>query len=319
MAQDGAAGRGNSPAPSTPPQPDLSPHKHNSSEYHSTLSKADLDSSLEAMYTRLASKFQMELHKTSHTLSQEIAALGSRTELLETKHDELALAYNDLSRDHESLSLALNTLQAQVEDLDNRNRRNNLRLRGIPESETELIPTVIRLFKSLLPDHESAAFKCDRIHRALRPKPPDDKPPRDVILCMKDFLIKEEILRAARNNQRITLDNHVIQIYPDISPATLDRRRGLKEITTALQSAHIRYRWGFPFKLLVPHNGTTFAASSLREGQEILVKLGLLDAAVLRRLPSTPRPAPIWQTPPPRRDRRRIRYEAGEGLAEQLH
>lgn len=89
------------------------------------------------MYTRLATKFQTELHKTSHTLSQEIAALGSHTELFETKHDELALAYNDLSREHDSLATALSAIQAQVEDLDNRNRRNNLRLRGIPESETE--------------------------------------------------------------------------------------------------------------------------------------------------------------------------------------
>lgn len=113
-------------------------------------------------------------------------------------------------------------------------------------------------------------------------------PPRDLVLCMNDFLIKEEILRAACNKPRITLDNHLIQIYPDISPATLDRRRSLKEITAALQSAHIRYRWGFPFKLLVPHNGTTFSASSLQEGQEILVKLGLLDAAAIRRPPSTP-------------------------------
>lgn len=261
------------------PRPNPSPTTSSTSEYHTTLSKADLDISLEAMYTRLATKFQTELHKTSHTLSQEIAALGSHIELLETKHDELALAYNDLSREHDSLATALSAIQAQVEDLDNRNRRNNLRLRGIPESETELIPAVIRLFKSLLPDYDSAAFKCDRIHRAIRPKPPDDKPPRDVVLCMKDFLIKEDILRASRNKQRITLDNHPIQIYPDISPTTLDRCRGLKEITTALQSARIHYRWGFPFKLLVPHNGTTFSSSSLHEGQEILVKLGLLDAA----------------------------------------
>lgn len=312
MSQDGAACKGKPPTPASSPRPSSSPSVISTGESPTALSKADLDVSLEAMYTRLASKFQTELHKTSHTLSQEIAALGSRTELLETKHDELALAYNDLSREHESLTLALSAIQTQVEDLDNRNRRNNLRLRGIPESETDLIPTVIRLFKSLLPDRDSAAFKCDRIHRALRPKPPDDKPPRDIVLCMKDFLIKEEILRAARNKPRITLDDHLIQIYPDISPTTLDRRRGLKEITTALQSAHIRYRWGFPFKLQVPHNGTTLSATTLHEGHEILVKLGLLDAAAIRRPPSTPRQAPIWQTPPPRRDRRRIRYDIGE-------
>lgn len=215
-------------------------------EYQASLSKADLDASLEFMYEKLATKFQTELHKTFHTLSQEIAALGTRTDMLETKHDKLALAYGELSREYDSLASAFSQMQSQIEDLDNRKRRNNLRLRGIPESETELIPTVIRLFKSLLLDCDSTAFTHDRIHRALRPKPPADKPPRDVVLCMMDFLTKEEILRAARIKQRITLDEHVIQIYPDISPATLDRHRGLKEVTSALQSARIRYKWGFP-------------------------------------------------------------------------
>lgn len=128
---------------------------------------------------------------------------------------------------------------------------------------------------------------------------------------MKDFLTKGEILWAARNKQSITLDDHVVQIYLDISPATLDRRQGLKEITMALQAAHIRYRWGFPFKLVIPHNGTTYVATTLLEGQDILVKLVLLDAEAVRRPPSTPRPSPLWRTPPPRRDRRRIRYDIG--------
>ena len=95
------------------------------------------------MYARLATKFQTELHKTSHTLSQEIAALGARTDLLENKHDELSLAYNDLSREHESPQEAFPLMQSQIEDLDNRNRRHNLRLRGVPETITDLIPAAI--------------------------------------------------------------------------------------------------------------------------------------------------------------------------------
>lgn len=118
---------------------------------------SDLEASLD-MYTELAAKFQSELHKTSHALSQEIRALGTRTDRLETKHDELTLAYNELSREHESLYAAFIQLQTQIEGLDNRNRSNNLRLRGIPESVTDLIPTAINLFKSLLLDNNSASF-----------------------------------------------------------------------------------------------------------------------------------------------------------------
>lgn len=281
------------------------------SEY-TPLSKAELDISLDVLCTKLLTKFQTELQKSTSTLSQEIAALGSRTDLLENKHDELAITFNDLSREHDNLSSAFAQLQAHVEDLDNRNRRNNIRIRGAPETITDLPAYSTKLFLSLLPEQNPQSFTCDRIQRALRAKPPPDKPPRDIILCMKDFLVKEEIMRAARSLRNITLDGVHLQLYPDISQATLDRRRKMKEITTILSTARIRYRWGFPFKLIIPHNGTTYIATSIPEGQDILFKLGLWNPNNPPRTPSTPRQAPIWNTPSLRGDRRRPRHEAGQ-------
>lgn len=129
--------------------------------------------------------------------------MRGRTDLLETKHDELQLAYTDLHRDHKSLSDTVFQLQAHLEDLDNRNRCNNLRVRGVPESVTDLFPAVQRLFKSLLPVSPAANFASDQIHRALCPKPPDEKPPRDIVLFLKYYLINEEILRASCNTPNI--------------------------------------------------------------------------------------------------------------------
>lgn len=70
---------------------------------------------------KLAETFQTELHhKSTNTLTQELAALGGRTDILETKHDELQLAYTDLRKDHETFSDTVAQLQAHLEDLDNR-------------------------------------------------------------------------------------------------------------------------------------------------------------------------------------------------------
>lgn len=125
------------------------------------------------------------------------------------------------------------------------------------------------------------------------------------MLCMKDFLIKEEILRASRNTNYIELDGVKIQIYPDISQATLDRRRKMKEVTSVLQAAHIHYRWGFPFKLTVQHNGTTYTVYNAAEGKDFLIKHGLLELDAPPFHPITPHPNPIWPTPSPHRDSRR--------------
>lgn len=302
IPQSGAGSRAasNSPTPSH-----LRPNTE--CEYNMPLTKADLDDSLSAIYEKLAAKIQLELHKSTNALTQEIASIGSRTDVLETKHDELSLAHSDLRRDYETLADSFSFMQAHVEDLDNRNRRNNIRVRGIPESTTDLYPAVSRVFHMLLPDRPTSAFTCDRIHRALRPKPPPDKPPRDIILCMKDFLTKEDIMRASRNTPNIELDGVRLQIYPDISPATLDRRRRMKEVTTILQTNRIKYRWGFPFKLSVLHNGTTHTVYNVIEGKDLLIKLGLLQPEPPNRLPATPRSSPIWSTPSSRRNQREQR------------
>ena len=68
------------------------------SETSSQLTKSDLDASLTIMYEKLANKFHSELKTSTSTLQQEIASLGGRTDLLETKHDELSLAHNDLRK-----------------------------------------------------------------------------------------------------------------------------------------------------------------------------------------------------------------------------
>lgn len=67
----------------------------------------------------------------------------------------------------------------------------------------------------------------------------------------------------------------------------------MKEVTSVLQSANIHYRWGFPLKLQVPHNGMTYSVTTITEGKELLVKLSLLDAEALPRMSSTPRASAI--------------------------
>lgn len=70
---------------------------------YTPLTKEVLETSLEAMYTKLAPTFHFRLHTTTNTLTQELAVLGWHTDILERKHDELSIAYSKLSREHESL------------------------------------------------------------------------------------------------------------------------------------------------------------------------------------------------------------------------
>lgn len=110
MTQNGVG----SPAVSCSSKPEHTPSQREC-EYKPLLSKGDLDTSLSAIYKKLVDKIQLELHKSINALSQEIATIGGRTDILETKH-ELSLAHNDLRKDYEMLADNFSFMQAQVED-----------------------------------------------------------------------------------------------------------------------------------------------------------------------------------------------------------
>ena len=149
-------------------------------------------------------------------------------------------------------------MNRHMEDLDNRGRRQNLRVRGLPESvEGDLISqSVVGLFNSILDRPPQTDIDLVRIHRALRPKGKEADPPRDVICCLADFRIKEDILRKARGKQ-LSCQGAPIQLFQDLSGITLKHCRDLRPLLNVLRDRNISYKWKFPFCLSASHQGRT--------------------------------------------------------------
>lgn len=78
------------------------------------------------------------------------------------------------------------------------------------------------------------------IHRALRPRGKDTDPPRDVICFVNEYVIKETVLRKARERERLDYDGHQIQIYQDLSAITLKNQRDLRPLLDTLRQRGIR-------------------------------------------------------------------------------
>lgn len=138
-----------------------------------------------------------------------------------------------------------------MEDPDNRGRRHNIRVRGVPEViEPAAIPQAIcSIFNDLLGRSADSPFKMQRAHRALRPPPRDSGPLRDVICCIVNFPLKEEILRKARDRGCIMYNDTELKLFQDLSQITLQNRHALRPLLEALHSHNIQYRWKFPFGL----------------------------------------------------------------------
>ncbi|OCT67305.1 hypothetical protein XELAEV_18038593mg [Xenopus laevis] len=181
-----------------------------------------------------------------HAIHAEIAAVGVTLEDLEGR-----ITHNDTATDLNTKILqkhdqAILDLRRHTDDLENRSRRCNIRIRGVPESVPieELCDMALKLFLE------------------------------GILCCLVRFEIKEQILQKARTINGIHFEDNAINLYQDLSASTITQHRLLKPLTLVLREQSISYKWGFPFALMAHKGGKTFA---LRYPSDILQFCQQLD------------------------------------------
>ncbi|PIO31496.1 hypothetical protein AB205_0176850, partial [Aquarana catesbeiana] len=237
-------------------------------------------------------------HSLEKSIKKEITAVRSdmshilvRVEETEQRQDTQAVAIKDLQDTVTQLAFAYRASMYKLEDLENRNRRNNIRVRGLPEAtgDSDLEPSIRGIFNSILGNPVTAPLCFDRVHRALRPRIANSDLPRDVICRLHYLEDKNAIMTKMRGLPNIDFDGATITIYPDLSKDTLDRRRTLKPLLDHLRSDGITYRWGFPACLIATKKGRSH---TLRFPEEL--------PTFLQDLHLSPIELPGWQDPIPK-------------------
>lgn len=165
-------------------------------------------------------------------------------------------------------------LLSRLEDEENRSRRSNLRLRGIPETIDDLQSFTTALFQELAPSIPIERLEFDRIHRALTRRQTDG-PPRDIIIKLHFFRTKEQLLAAARNNNTLQFQSHTYQLFADLAPLTIAKRRAMKPQLQVLIQHQLKYTWRFPFALQFSYQGQQHTCTTPESLQRLLESLHL--------------------------------------------
>ncbi|CAH2299238.1 Hypothetical predicted protein [Pelobates cultripes] len=177
---------------------------------------------------------EMERHVAG--LKEEVVGLTARTDQVENRIASIYATSTSHTQDIAYLYGHMAALEDGLEDLNNRSRRNNIRIRGLPETVTmeQLVPTLHSIFKTLAPDLTPQEMELDRAHRALRPQNLGASTPRDVITRLHFFTTKEKLLAIARDKPPRYKETR-LTFFQDLAPSTLKKRRDLKPLTLALQ------------------------------------------------------------------------------------
>ncbi|KAJ6669258.1 hypothetical protein lerEdw1_008067 [Lerista edwardsae] len=162
-----------------------------------------------------------------------------------------------------ALGSELKQLQDKLEDQENRNRRNNLRLRGFKEGEKsqELKAIILKWIKELIPDLEISEMHLEQVHRVGGKEIKGRR--RDIIVRFAFYTMKTDVYRALRDMQSLMYEEEQIEIYQDLASETVQKRKNWKKYTELLRNENIRYTWGFPFKLSIWYGRTPIVVTKL--------------------------------------------------------
>lgn len=192
---------------------------------------------------------------------QDMQKLRDRTAALEDRvsnvEDEVAPLQREL-RHVQSVSAGH---AARLEDMENRQRRNNVRAVGIPEKIEGKNPVAFMekwLLSTFGRDAFSSMFAIERAHR-VPPRPPrPGEPPRPFLFKLLNFKDRDAALALARTKgDLMKMDNARISFYPDFSAELQRRRAKFTEVKKRLRRYEVTYAMLYPAKLRIAVNGET--------------------------------------------------------------
>lgn len=229
--------------------------------------RADIEADMEASFE----SFRTEVREKLTSMQTDVDSIGTRALDLETQYQDMEPRLAHVEEGTSELRNQLQATMLKCEDLENRSRRDNIRVRGLEEDceGPDLEAFMVGLFSTILGD-EAPAVSLERVHRVGPRNQGSTRPPRDILAKFSSFKVKEKVLQKARSMSTVSFQNATCTLYQDVAQATLQRRHQFRPVTTFLRDKQIRYRWTFPFGLVFQWNTKTYRCEEVQEAMTIL-------------------------------------------------
>lgn len=225
----------------------------------------------------MLSQLELMIKGEINATRRDIQNVPQKVEDTEIYLDEHKEAIMELRERAEMGWIEVRNIQYKLEDQENRSRRKNLRVRGLPETvkDAELEDVLWEVFIKALKREASMPLLFERFHRTQKMKKVAGDLPRDVIARFHHYDMKEQVSQSTRNSISMDYMANKLLIFTDLSPETLARRRALKPLISHLQENNISYRWGFPDCLIAKNQRVSVTLRFPEDIKEFCNKLGL--------------------------------------------
>uniref|UniRef100_A0A803JV19 L1 transposable element RRM domain-containing protein n=1 Tax=Xenopus tropicalis TaxID=8364 RepID=A0A803JV19_XENTR len=228
---------------------------------------AEIKSTKEVCSTLINAKTD-EIKLDLSIIRQDFQRLRERTTATEQRLSELEDACAPVQQTLQNLGKDVQSCLAKTDDLENRLRRNNLRMVGFPERAEGTTPeefVTTWLLSNFDRNKLSGAFAIERAHRVPAKPPPPGAPPRPLLARVLNAIDRDSILRMAREKSTLQYQASKISIYADFSSEVQKLRAKFQDAKRRLRAENIQYAMFYPARLRVTANGTILFFTSPQE------------------------------------------------------
>lgn len=182
------------------------------------------------------SKLEIAHKADMQEIKAGLQSLTNRLDEVETIVPPIKTAITELQTAVAAQKTTIQALNTHLEDLEDRGRRNNIRILGLPEAtaDCDLRATIVGVFNKILGKPVTDHIEVDRVHRTSEFKCSNNTQPQKVLCRVHYFVLKEEILCKAASIGTIDFNSAQLSLFPDFSRRTLLKCRSLWPLTTAL-------------------------------------------------------------------------------------
>ncbi len=197
-------------------------------------------------------------NKSVKELREELEAIATAAKQTRDRVDSVQAAARGDRRTVTDLRNQLERLTEKMTDMEDRSRRNNVRLVGLPEgAEGSNAAGFLRVNLSkwipLLKGHD---IEIDRAHRVYDGGRGSDRP-RTLIFRVLRWHDRSEILKGARQAYPVKCaqDNVTLLFFPDFSPATTIRRKAFNPDLKKMTALGLQPFLIYPAVIKLRHKG----------------------------------------------------------------
>lgn len=223
------------------------------------------------------SDLKVQVKQTNDAVQNVVADvehLGKVVNKSQNKVDSLQATVRANNRDVQEHSELIAALNDKITEMEDRSRRNNLRLVGLAESAEGSDP--IGFLKANLPlwipSLKGREIKIERAHRMYANERSDDRP-RTFIFKLLDYSDRQAILDGAREVFPISHDEQTLSFFPDYSAATGKKRKAFTDIKRKMIKSGLNAFLTYPAQLKVQFQRKTHVFKSPVEAEKFFFSI----------------------------------------------